>query len=226
MNRRNSGPRTKILIVDDHPMIREGLGQLIADEADLETCGEASTADEALEMALARQPALVVTDISLPGKSGLEFTKDLLAAQPKTLVMVLSMHDELVYAERVLRAGARGYVMKQEGGKRIMEAIRSVLAGKVAVSPKMAARLLETFSGRRSTQGASFTERLTDRELEIFRHLGRGRVTRDIATALHISPKTVEAHRANIKAKLKIGTHAELILRAVQWTDQHAGAEG
>jgi DNA-binding NarL/FixJ family response regulator len=133
------------------------------------------------------------------------------------------MHDEALYAGRVLRAGARGYIMKQEGGKKILQAIRAVLGGQISVSEKMAASLLETLSGRRSSSG-SLVETLTDRELEIFQNIGRGLETKQIAAALHVSPKTVEAHRANIKTKLGIASHAELIRQAVRWVE--AQAEG
>jgi DNA-binding NarL/FixJ family response regulator len=215
-------PKTRILLVDDHPMMREGLAQLISGEPDLEVCGEAGTAHDALERVMALKPALVLTDISLPGKNGFELTKDVMAMQPGTLVLVISMHEETHYAERVLRAGARGYVMKQEGGKRIMQAIRCVLGGKISVSEKMAAVMLETFSGRHSRGSDSPMEKLTDREFEIFLQFGRGLSTRDIAGAIHVSPKTVEAHRANIKSKLNITTTAELIRLAISWDEANA----
>lgn len=213
--------KTRVLLVDDHPMMRDGLAQLIAGESDLEICGEAGDAAQALEVAGARQPELVLTDISLPDKNGLELTKDILAMHPTTLVLVISMHDEALYAGRVLRAGARGYIMKQEGGKKILQAIRAVLGGQISVSEKMAASLLETLSGRRTAAG-SLVETLTDRELEVFQHIGRGLETKQIAAALHVSPKTVEAHRANIKSKLNITSHAELIRQAVRWEESRA----
>jgi DNA-binding NarL/FixJ family response regulator len=215
--------KTRVLLIDDHPMMRDGLAQLIAGEKDLEICGGAGDAAAALEMVNSRQPELVLTDISLPDKNGLELTKDILAMRPDTLVLVISMHDEALYAGRVLRAGARGYIMKQEGGKKILQAIRAVLGGQISVSEKMAASLLETLSGRRSSSG-SLVETLTDRELEIFQNIGRGLETKQIAAALHVSPKTVEAHRANIKTKLGIASHAELIRQAVRWVE--AQAEG
>jgi DNA-binding NarL/FixJ family response regulator len=217
--------KTRILLVDDHPMMRDGLAQLIAAETDLEICGEAGDAHEALEKVVALKPALVLTDVSLPRKNGLELTKDILAMEPDTLVLVISMHDESLYAERVLRAGARGYIMKQEGGKKIMEAIRRVLGGQVSVSENVASRLLEALSGRRPGGGGSLVDQLTDRELEVFQHLGRGLDTRQIADALHVSPKTVEAHRVNIKTKLKIASHAELIRQAVRWDEARSEAE-
>jgi DNA-binding NarL/FixJ family response regulator len=219
---RAAAPRKKkVLLVDDHPMMRDGLAQLIAGETDLEVCAEAGDAGDALEKVQALEPELVLTDISLPGKNGLELTKDILAMQPGVLVLVISMHDESLYAERVLRAGARGYIMKQEGGKKILQAIRRVLGGQISVSEKMAANLLEALSGRRPA-GASPVEKLTDRELEIFQHIGRGLETKQLAAALHVSPKTVEAHRANIKAKLGIASHAELIRQAVRWEESQS----
>ena len=171
----------------------------------------------------ARRPDLVLLDISLPGKSGLEVIKDLQALAPGLPVLVLSMHDETLYAERVLRAGARGYVMKQEGGKRIMEAIRVVLADKVAVSEKMSARIMDTFTGHRTETTASVSS-LSDREFEVFQLLGRGRSTKEIAEQLHLSGKTVEVHRVNIKAKLKLATSPELVHYAVRWVESEAGA--
>lgn len=211
--------RKRILIVDDHPMMRQGLAQLIALEADLAVCGEAENAGAALDAIGAQKPDLVLVDISLPGKNGLELIKDFQAVQPELPVLVISMHDESLYAERVLRAGGRGYIMKQEGGKKLMQAIRQVLDGKIYVSEKMSAEILEMFSGRRSGVESSPLERLTDREFEIFQLIGQGQGTRDIAEKLHLSVKTVDVHRANIKAKLKLESASELIRFAVRWTE-------
>lgn len=211
--------RKRILIVDDHPMMRQGLAQLIALEADLAVCGEAENAGAALDAIGAQKPDLVLVDISLPGKNGLELIKDFQAVQPELPVLVISMHDESLYAERVLRAGGRGYIMKQEGGKKLMQAIRQVLDGKIYVSEKMSAEILEMFSGRRSGAESSPLERLTDREFEIFQLIGQGQGTRDIAEKLHLSVKTVDVHRANIKAKLKLESASELIRFAVRWTE-------
>jgi len=217
--------RKRILIVDDHPMMREGLSQVIAQEPDLEICGEAGSAPEAIEKVIALQPHLVVTDITLPGRNGLELTKDIVATVPDTLILVLSMHDESLYGERVLRAGARGYVMKQEGGKRIMEAIRRVLAGHIAVSDTLSAKLLEIFSTPRSPHSVVPVEKLTDREFEVFQLIGRGMETKAIASEMSLSPKTVEVHRTNIKTKLKISSLSELIRYAVRWEEAHIEAE-
>lgn len=221
MSARSKTPltRTKILLVDDHPMMLEGLAQLIGNQPDMEVCGQAADAHEGLEKVRLLKPNLVVADITLPGGDGLELIKDIQALEPNVSVLVLSMHDESLYVERVLRAGGRGYVMKQEGGKRIMEAIRQVAAGHIFVSEKMSAKILEIFSGRRAEPGQSPVETLTDREFQVFQCIGRGVGTKEIAKELHVSPKTVEVHRANIKAKLKIKSMAELIRYAVRWVD-------
>jgi DNA-binding NarL/FixJ family response regulator len=209
----------RILVVDDHPMMREGLAQLIGNQPGWELCGEAGTAHEALEKIGSLNPDLVLTDITLPGKNGLELIKDIQAMHPGVLVLVISMHDETLYVERVLRAGGRGYVMKQEGGKKIALAIRQVLDGQVFVSEKMSAKILEIFSGRREDAGHSPVEKLTDREFEVFQLIGQGVETKQMAEKLHISTKTVEVHRANIKAKLKLASMAELIRYAVRWVE-------
>ncbi len=224
MTPKKTKARKKILVVDDHPIMREGLAQLINHEPDLTVCGDAETAEQALTAVQSLQPDLVLADITLPGKNGLEFIKDLQAMRPDLAVLVLSMHDESLFAERVLRAGGRGYIMKQEGGKKLMGAIRQVLAGQIYVSEKMSARILENFSGRRSDSGASPIEKLTDREFEIFQLIGRGKGSRDIAEQLHISVKTVEVHRANMKEKLQLKTAPELVRHAVRWIEtQNAG---
>jgi DNA-binding NarL/FixJ family response regulator len=209
----------KILIVDDHPMMREGLAQLIGQQPDMAVCGEAGTAHEALEKVRLLKPNLVLADITLPGRDGLELIKDIQALAAGVSVLVISMHDEALYAERVLRAGGRGYVMKQEGGKRIMEAIRQVSSGKIFVSEKMSANILEIFSGRRPESAVSPVENLTDREFEVFQWIGQGVETKDLARQLHVSPKTIEVHRANIKTKLKIKSITELIRYAVRWVE-------
>ena len=217
--------KRRIFIVDDHPMMRQGLAQLIGVEPDLVVCGEAETAERALDSIGALKPDLVLADISLPGKNGLELIKDFQAMQPGLAVLVISMHDESLYAERVLRAGGRGYIMKQEGGKKLMQAIRQVLEGKIYVSEKMSADILEMFSGRRAGAKNSPVEKLTDREFEVFQFIAQGKGTRDIAEKLHLSVKTVEVHRANIKAKLKLQSASELIHYAVRWSEsQGAGA--
>jgi len=220
-----SGKSTKILLVDDHPMMREGLRQIIGNEPDLVVSGEAENASQALEIIQTTKPDLVLADITLPDKNGLELIKDVQAMHPNTPVLVISMHDEALYAERVLRAGGRGYIMKHEGGKRIMQAIRHVLSGQIFVSEKMSAKILEIFSGRGAQAGSSPIESLTDREFEVFRLIGDGLSTKGIAAEMHVSAKTVEVHRMHIKSKLKLKTAAELIRYAVRWAESQAGSK-
>ena len=200
-------------------MMREGLAQLIGHQKDMTVCGEAGDVNDALEKVRLLKPNLVLADITLPGRNGLELIKDIQAMEAGIAVLVISMHDESFYAERVLRAGGRGYVMKQEGGKKIMEAIRQVSAGQIFVSEKMSAKILEVFSGRRADAGQSLVEKLTDREFEVFQLIGQGRETKELARELHVSPKTIEVHRANIKVKLQIKSMAELIRYAVRWVE-------
>jgi DNA-binding NarL/FixJ family response regulator len=214
--------KKRILIVDDHPMMRQGLAQLIELEPDLVVCGEAEDAGQALNAIGTLKPDLVLADISLPGKNGLELIKDFQAIQPGLPVLVISMHDESLYAERVLRAGGRGYIMKQEGGKKLMQAMRQVLEGKIYVSEKISTGILETLSGRRPGAEGSPMEKLSDRELEVFQLIGAGKGTRDIAETLHLSVKTIDVHRANIKTKLKLNSASELIRYAVRWAETRA----
>jgi len=211
--------KKRILIVDDHPMMRQGLAQLIEAEPDLSVCGEAETAGSAFESIAALKPDLVLADISLPDKSGLELIKDFQSVHPGLPVLVISMHDESLFAERVLRAGGRGYIMKQEGGKKLMLAIRQVLSGQIYVSERMSARILEIFSGRREEAESSPVGKLTDREFEVFQLIGQGRSTKEIATQLRLSAKTVEVHRINVKQKLQLKSASELIHYAVRWVE-------
>jgi DNA-binding NarL/FixJ family response regulator len=208
----------RVLIVDDHPMMREGLAQLINNEVDLKVAAEAENAAQAMSVIGGHKFDLILLDLSLPDRNGLELIKDIQALKPGSQILVVSMHDEELYAERVLRAGGRGYVMKQEGGKILLLAIRQVLNGQVYVSDKMSAQILEMFSGRR-TASTSPVERLSDREFEVFQLIGKGRGTRDIAEHLHLSVKTVEVHRANIKQKLKLKTATDLVRQAVRWVE-------
>ena len=209
--------RKRILVVDDHPILREGLLQSINRESDLIVCGEAENAHQALSAISKLKPDLVLVDIGLPGKSGFELVKDLRTVHPEVPVLVLSMHDESLYAERVLRAGARGYIMKQERPGKLIEAIRSVLGGKAYVSDKMAARILDVFSGRRPKGSRVPLERLTDREFEILELIGRGKSSHEIAKALHVSVKTVDTHRTHLKGKLKLKSTLQLTHYAVCW---------
>lgn len=215
--KQSKAARKRVLVVDDHPIMRQGLSLLIENEPDLTVSGEARTAEEAVAEVAREKPDIALVDITLPGRSGLELIKDLQAMEPDLPTLVLSMHDETLYAERVLRAGARGYVMKQEGGKKLIEAIRRVLDGQISVSEKMSARILEIFSGRGGQSNLSPVERLTDREFEVFQMIGEGLGTRQIAERLNLSVKTVEVHRGHIKEKLKTKTGPELIRYAVRW---------
>lgn len=212
-------PRKQLLIVDDHPMMRTGLAQLIGNTPDLKVGAEADNASQALQAVAGRNFDLILLDISLPDKNGVELIKDIQALKPGLPVLVVSMHDELLYAERVLRAGGRGYIMKQEGGKKFLQAIRQVLAGSIYVSDKMSARILEGFSGQRAATAADPVRRLSDREFEVFQMIGRGKGTRDIAELLHLSVKTVEVHRANLKKKLELRTAHDLVHYAIRWME-------
>ena len=209
--------RRRVFLVDDHPMMRAGLAGLIQSQPDLEVVGEAADAPTALEAILSCQPDLVLSDLTLPGRSGIDLIKDLLAQRPDLPILVLSMHDEMVYAERVRRAGARGYVMKEAGGERLMAAIREVLTGSVSVSPRMASVLLNSLSGPRPRGGSSPIGKLSDREFEVFQRIGQGLMPRDIADDLGISLKTVDVHRAHLKSKLALAHMSDLVRYAVRW---------
>lgn len=212
-------PVAKVLIVDDHPAVREALAIRIGRELDLEVCGEASDMAGGLDLAEAAQPDIAVVDLSLKSASGIELIKRLRDRHPKLLLIVWSMYSEDLYAERALRAGARGYISKSEATDKIIEAIRQVLRGNVYLSPAMTARMLEHVVGhdgrKRSLRPA--IETLSDRELDVFRSIGQGRKTADIATQLHLSVKTVETYRDRIRAKLDLADGAELARCAVQW---------
>ena len=212
-------PRRRILIVDDHPVVREGLTQQLNREPDLRVCAEASNAPQALAAVEEQKPDLVLVDLNLPGRSGLELIRDVRAVAPQLPMLVLSMHDESVFAERVLRAGGRGYVSKEAGGDKLMEAIRRVLSGQIYVSETVSTRLLDSLSGKPQARTVSPVEQLTDRELEVFTLIGQARETKEIARRLNMSGKTVEAHRAAIKSKLRLKTGPELTRHAVLWVE-------
>lgn len=216
----NSNPH-KIFLVDDHPLVREWLTQLIHQQPDLVVCGEAEEAAPALQAIAATQPAVAIVDIALKRGSGLELVKDLKAQHPSIAVIVLSMHDERLYAERALRAGARGYLMKSETAKKVILAIRQVLAGKIHMSESLAALFAEKFVDGRLPTSGSLVEQLSDRELETFQLLGKGYETRVVAEMMKVSMKTVQAHCAHIKEKLKLANAAELLREAVRWQENH-----
>lgn len=201
-------------------MMRDGLRQLIANEADLEVVGEADDVNEGLAEAEKLNPDIAIVDITLRSGNGLDLIKDLQIRAPETAVLVLSMHDESLYAERVLKAGGRGYIMKQEGGKKIIDGIRQVASGHTYVSAAVSARILDSFSGRARQEKAG-VEQLTDHEFEVFQLIGQGLSTKEMAEKLRVSVKTIEVHRVNIKEKLNTPTAPDLIRYAVRWLEAH-----
>lgn len=221
--RTDSRSKRTVLIVDDHPIVRQGLAQLINQEKDLEVCGQAEDAHEAMQAIRQLNPDMVIVDISLKDTSGMELIKDLKIQHPDLPVLTLSMHDEAVYGERALRAGARGYVMKQEATGKVVTAIRRVLAGEVYVSEGMAAKMVSKLVGGGARTASSPADSLSDRELEVFRMIGEGFGTREMAEKLHLSIKTVETYRAHIKDKLGLQDANELLRTAIQWVN--AGLE-
>lgn len=216
--------KSKILIVDDHPIVRRGLKELINHEKDLVVSGQAEDAHQAMEAIRAQKPDMAVVDISLKGTSGLGLIKDIKTQYPSLPVLTLSMHDESLYAERALRAGAKGYIMKQQATEDLIMAIRKVLGGHVYVSDTVATKMVGKVVGARPDVGASAIDRLSDRELEVFGLIGLGHGTRQIAEKLHLSVKTVETYRAHIKEKLNLANAVELLRYAIQWVNsQSAG---
>jgi DNA-binding NarL/FixJ family response regulator len=212
--------KTKILLVDDHPLVREGLANLINQQPDFEICGEAGNEPQALELVRTVQPSVAIVDITLENGSGIELIKSIKALHPAVTMLVLSMHDESLYAERALRAGARGYIMKREAAKKIIQGIRSVLAGQLFVSDKVAAMMNEKFVEGRTAASGSPVEQLSNRELEVFQLLGLGHNTRQIADHLHVGFKTVQAYCARIKEKLMLANANELLSEAVRWHEK------
>ena len=209
-----------IVLVDDHPLMRKGLARTIESEVDLDVIGQMSSAEEVLEDIEELAPDLAVVDISLPGMSGMELIKHLQSRTPEIKILVVSRHDETLYAERCIRAGAKGYLMKQEAGDVIVKAIRKVLNDRIFVSEEINERLLQSMAqGGRERIMQSPLEVLSDRELEVFELTGRGSSTREIAERLHLSVKTVESYRARIKDKLNLDSGNELMKHAVQWVE-------
>ena len=213
--------KNKILLVDDHPLVREWLANLINEEADLEVCGLAGNAREALDLIGKLSPRMAVVDISLEGGSGLELIKDIKAQHPKVNTIVLSMHDETLYAERAMRAGASGYVMKREATGKVLDALRAVLAGGLFFSNAVNAQLAQKLVQGAGDQPA-VVESLSDRELEVFQLLGRGLNTRQISEQMNVSFKTVQAYCARIKEKLNLANINELIFHAVRWHESQS----
>ncbi len=209
--------KRRIFIVDDHPILRQGLALLINREPDLTVCGDAEEAGAALLRIEDLKPDLVVLDISLNGPDGLDLLKHIRARDTSLPVLILSMMDESLYAERGLRAGANGYIMKQQATEQVLVAIRRILGGEIYVSERMANKMLHLFVGGSPAEESSLVADLTDRELEVFRLIGEGFGTRQIADTLHLSIKTVESYQAHIKEKLLLRNGRELVQRAIQW---------
>jgi DNA-binding NarL/FixJ family response regulator len=210
-------PKCKVLLVDDHPIVRQGLALFIDREPDLTVCGQADDASSALKAVRNSIPDFVVLDISLDGPDGLELLKAIRAEYPKLPVLVLSMHDESLYAERALRAGANGYIMKQEATEKVLTAIRQILGGDVYLSDRLTKRMLQQFANG-SVSPCDPLSKLSDRELEVYRLIGTGHGTRQIADELHVSAKTIESYQAHIKEKLSLRNARELVQNAVEWS--------
>ena len=215
--------RARIFLVDDHPLVREWLSNLIEQQDDLTVCGEADDVPRAQRAIAAAKPDLAIVDISLQGGSGIELIKQVKAQDAQLPIVVFSMHDESVYAERAIRAGARGYIMKRESAKNVVGAIRQVLGGRLYVSSEVAALFAEKFVDGRQPANVSPIEQLSDRELEVFGLLGQGYDTRRVAETLHLSIKTVQAYCARIKEKLNLSSGTELLREAVYWHENRAG---
>ena len=208
-----------VLIVDDHPVVRQGLAQLINQEKDLEVRGYAEDAYQAMQEIKDVRPDMVIVDISLKDTSGMDLIKDMKIQYPNLPILILSMHDDSLYAERALRAGAKGYIMKHEATERVITAIRRVLAGEIYVSDSMAAKMVSKLATGVAPHSTSPVESLSDRELEVFRLIGEGHKTRDVADKLHLSVKTIETYRAHIKEKLGFKDGNELFRFAVEWVN-------
>jgi DNA-binding NarL/FixJ family response regulator len=210
--------KRKVFLVDDHPIIRQGLTMLINRESDLAVCGEAEDALSAMQSMTDLSPDIAIIDISLNGPDGLDLLKDIRGRLPYLPVLILSMHDESIYAERALRAGAQGYIMKQEATEKVLVAVRRILNDEIYVSERIANRMLQRYIGTPDTSRPTSIGDLTDRELEVFRLIGDGHSTRQIADELHISVKTVESYQAHIKEKLSLRSARELVQHAIQWS--------
>ncbi len=206
-----------VLIVDDHPLLRQGLALLINQQEDMQVCGEAEEAHVAMRAVTQRRPDIMVLDISLNGPDGLELLKSIRASDPDLPILILSMHDEAIYAERALRARANGYIMKHEATEKVLVAIRRILNGEVYLSDRMSNKMLQQYITGAPSMIQSRISTLSDRELEVFRLIGEGRATREIAEELHLSIKTVETYQAHIKEKLALRSGRELIQHAIQW---------
>jgi len=224
--RPSEAKKKTVFVVDDHPLLRQGLAMLINREPDLAVCGEAEEAQAALKAIALHPPDILIADISLNGPDGLDLLKNLRAYYPDLPVLILSMHDESIYAERALRAHANGYIMKQEATEKVLVAVRRILAGDIYLSDRMARKLLHQYISGSPANARSELSILSDRELEVFRLIGEGHSTRQIAEDLHLSVKTVETYQAHIKEKLLLRSGRELVQRAIQSKLQSKSGEG
>lgn len=216
-----SGPVINVLLVEDHPMFRERLATVISKRGDMAVCAEADNVHDALRLAESLRPNIAIVDITLRGSNGLDFLKDLKARGIELPVLVLSMHDEAIYAERALRAGARGYITKYEASSEVMAAIEQVLNGEVYLSRQMTSRMLGRLAVGKKATDAGDVSALTDRELDVFQRIGRGETARDIASSLHVGVTTIDTYRARIKEKLGLKNGNELQRRAMQWVQEN-----
>ncbi len=212
-----TAPKRKVFVVDDHPIVRQGLAQMVNREPDLIVCGEAEDASTVLQAIVTVKPDLMIVDISLNGPDGLELLKNIRTRYPALPVLILSMHDESIYAERALRAGANGYIMKHEAAEKVLEAVRQILNHETYVSDRVASKILQRYISGSDNPRSSPLSELSDRELEVFRLIGMGHSTRMIAEELHLSVKTVESYQAHIKDKLSLKNGRELVQHAIQW---------
>jgi len=209
--------KKRILVVDDHPIVRQGLALMVNREADLVVCGEAEDATSAMLVLVSARPDVLIVDISLNGPDGIDLLKTIRIQHPSLPVLILSMHDESIYAERALRAGANGYIMKQEATEKVLVAVRRILNGEIYVSDRIANKMLKHYITGSGTLRVSSIAGLSDRELEVFRLIGEGHGTRQISKELHLSIKTVESYQAHIKEKLSLSSARELMQHAIEW---------
>ncbi|MEX0993933.1 MAG: response regulator transcription factor [Balneolaceae bacterium] len=211
--------KQRIYIVDDHPLMRKGMAMTLQSELEFDVCGQAETAEQALGEITDLKPDAAVIDISLPGMNGIELIKNLLNQLPELKVLVVSRHDEELYAERAIRAGAKGYLMKLEAGDILVTAVRQVLNGSIYLSDKIGSQMIMKMTSGKNTGSSNPLDLLSDRELEVFELIGKGETTNEIAQKLHVSVKTVESYRARIKDKLQLKSANDLLRRAVQWVE-------
>lgn len=217
MSEKHNQPKTRVIIVEDHPLFRERLALLINKEPDMEVCGESDNIQRAMELIQAIRPDAAILDITLKGSSGLELLKDLKAQSIALPVLVLSMHDESLYAERAIRAGAMGYITKDEAAEKVMQAIRKVVGGDIYLSDQMTARILKNLKDGGGGLNRPLLDRITDRELEVFQLIGKGKTTREIAETLNLGLTTIDTYRARLKEKLNLKNATELMCEAAKW---------